>query len=175
MRYINVLASLLAVFVSLLSLWLAWSSNRTQERMLAATSWPYLRFGHGNLDPSTGQSVIAFAIGNGGSGPAVLHWVRLSPDGLLPTQIAGATGVPLPHGGERVLFQLPKHEDHAAIYEALNDARWDMRFDACYCSLIGDCWRIGGDAPPAPVDACPSPPEGVAGLIRARLPLAATV
>ena len=81
MRYINVLASLLAVFVSLLSLWLAWSANRTQERMLAASSWPYLRFGHGNFDVDTGLKTITIGIGNGGSGPAVLHWVQISRNG----------------------------------------------------------------------------------------------
>lgn len=178
MRYINVLASLLAVFVSLVSLWLAYSSNRTQERMLAASSWPYLRFGHGNLHPETSEPAITFDIGNGGSGPAVLHWVQVSRGGvaygdayamlrdccglgekqLLPTQTTGATDVPLPPTAEREFFMLPRHDDYAAIFDALNEARWEMRFDACYCSIIGECWLIEGEVPPAPIAACPAPP-----------------
>lgn len=180
MRYINVLASLLAVFVSLVSLWLAWSSNRTQERMLAASSWPYLRFGHGNLDPVTNAPTISFGISNGGSGPAVLHWVKVSRAGvtyddayvllrdccglgerqLLPTQTTGATEVPLPPTAERELFRLVREDDHAAIFDALNEARWEFRFDACYCSIIGDCWMIEGSTSPSPIEACPAPPEG---------------
>ena len=178
MRYINVLASLLAVFVSLVSLWLAYSSNRTQERMLAASSWPYLRVGHGNLDGETGAPVISISIANGGSGPAVLHWVQISRGGvaygdactmlrdccglgedeLLPTQTVGATDVPLPPTTERELFQLPRRDDYGAVFNRLNEARWEMRFDACYCSIIGDCWLIEGDKPPASIDACPAPP-----------------
>jgi hypothetical protein len=180
MRYINVLASLLAVFVSLVSLWLAYSSNRTQERMLAASSWPYLRFGHGNLDRETGDPAIGFSIGNGGSGPAVLHWVQLSRNGvayddayvmlrdccglgeqqMLPTQTTGATDVPLPPASEREFFRLSHRDEHAAIFDALNKARWDMRFDACYCSIIGECWLIEADTSPEPIEACPAPPEG---------------
>ena len=35
-----------------------------------------------------------------------------------------------------------------------------MRFDACYCSIIGDCWLIEGEVAPEPIAACPAPPDG---------------
>jgi hypothetical protein len=177
MRYINVLASLLAVFVSLLSLWLAWSSNRTQGRMLAASSWPYLRFGHGNLDDD-GTPVIQISVTNGGSGPAVLHWVRFRSEGRalgdvdtlfgwsspeargLTSWSSGTTGVALSPGATIYAMQFHRTDDNVAAWEALNVARWRIEADGCYCSIIGDCWSFTGDGQPAPIKACPAPPEG---------------
>jgi hypothetical protein len=177
MRYINVLASMLAVFVSLLSLWLAWSSNRTQERMLAASSWPYLRFGHGNL-ADDGTPVIQISVGNGGSGPAVLHWLRFRSDGRalgdvntlfgwaspdareLTSWSSGTTGVALSPGDTIYALQFHRTDDNVAEWEALNAARWRIEVDGCYCSIIGDCWTFTGEGQPAPIPACPAPPEG---------------
>ena len=183
MRYINVLASLLAVFVSLLSLWLAYGSNRTQERMLAASSWPYLRLGHGNLMPD-GTPVIRFTVSNGGSGPAILHWVRIRAEGRalgndvalfemvapehapVMTWTSGTTGVALPPWEELAFLQVHRTEatdagpGNVAAWDALNAARWTLDVDGCYCSIIGDCWTFTGDGQPQPLSACPTPPEG---------------
>ncbi|MGL6289861.1 MAG: hypothetical protein ACRC2H_04150 [Silanimonas sp.] len=177
MRYINVLASLLAVFVSLVSLWLAWSSNRTQERMLAASSWPYLRFGHGNL-ADDGAPVIQVSVSNGGSGPAVLHWVRFKGGGALLGDVdavfewaspgardltswsSGTTGVALSPGDQIYALQFHRTDANLATWDALNAARWRIEADGCYCSIIGDCWTFTGDGQPQPVAACPAPPEG---------------
>lgn len=177
MRYINVLASLLAVFVSLVSLWLAYSSNRTQERMLAASSWPYLRFGHGNL-AEDGSPVIQITVRNGGSGPAVLHWVRFTGGGApldgvdalfewaspgareLTSWSSGTTGVALPPGDHVDVLQFHRTDANVATFDALNEARWRIEADGCYCSIIGDCWTFTGDGQPQPIAACPAPPAG---------------
>lgn len=176
LRYINILASLLAVFVSLLSLWLAWSSNRTQERMLAASSWPYLRFGHGNL-ADDGSKVIELSLRNGGSGPAVLHWMRLrskertladanavlrwaAPESEdLVSWSSGTTQVPMPPGDELKFMQFHHNENQGPAWDALNRERWKLELQACYCSLIGDCWMLESASEPKPVDACPAPPK----------------
>lgn len=177
MRYINVLASLLAVFVSLVSLWLAYRSNRTQERMLAASSWPYLRFGSGNLTED-GVPMIRLMLRNGGSGPAVLHWLRLHADGRdlrkdvellewaapgsrnLTTWTASTTNVPLAPGEFLYPLQLGRTEENEAAWQALNEARWRLDVEGCYCSLVDDCWIFRGEGVPTPVAACPAPPPG---------------
>ena len=49
-----------------------------------------------------------------------------------------------------------------ALYAALNAAREDIRVQACYCSVLNDCWVTDfGPERPHPVAACRAP-EGVA-------------
>ena len=54
----------------------ALSSNRTQERLLAASAWPTLEFGTGNRSDS-GTDEITLVLGNNGVGPARLRGVRV--------------------------------------------------------------------------------------------------
>ena len=70
------LASILAILVSVVSLGVALSSNRTQERLLAASAWPTLEFGTGNRSDS-GTDEITLVLGNNGVGPARLRGVRV--------------------------------------------------------------------------------------------------
>ena len=68
------LASASAVVLSIVSLSVAISANRTQERLLAASVWPSLEYGTGNRDDD-GADVITLSIGNSGIGPARLGQV----------------------------------------------------------------------------------------------------
>jgi hypothetical protein len=55
-----------------------------------------------------------------------------------------------------------KHARTQAVtqqWEALNKARFRLTFDACYCSVLGDCWAsdlTGVDA--HPIEECPATP-----------------
>jgi hypothetical protein len=177
MGFINVLASMLAVFVSLLSLWLALSANRTQERMLAASSWPFLRFGHANADDD-GAPVIRLTVRNGGNGPAVLRWLRFS-DGAnalvdvetilawvapnvkgLTVWSSTSTDVALSPGQELQVLQFHQTDTNKAAFDAFNVARWKIKVEGCYCSVIGDCWTFTNQGLPTPQAQCPAPPSG---------------
>ena len=61
----------------MVSLFLAYSSNQTQERMLAAASWPYLVYTQGNSDGGGGE-IVFLEIRNGGSGPATAEAIRFA-------------------------------------------------------------------------------------------------
>ena len=77
-----------AITVSLISLWVAFSANRTQERLLAASVWPALEYGTGNRS-DTGADEITLVIGNKGTGPARLRGVRVLYDGkFIPNSVA---------------------------------------------------------------------------------------
>src|SRR5262245_32835705 len=65
-----------SIVVSLITLWVAVSSNRTQERMLAASVWPTLEYGTGNRDDG-GKDVISLEISNNGVGPARLRGLQV--------------------------------------------------------------------------------------------------
>ncbi|MBI1264455.1 MAG: hypothetical protein GC187_06955 [Alphaproteobacteria bacterium] len=52
-------------------------------------------------------------------------------------------GALLAPGATLSVAELPWPEDEAAraVWERLNQARWAMRVEACYCSAFGQCWR----------------------------------
>src|SRR5262245_64176986 len=82
------LASAFAVVVSLISLWVAFSANNTQERLLAASVWPTLEYGTGNRDDQ-GRDLIIMEIDNNGVGPARLRGVQVLYKGeVVPNSVA---------------------------------------------------------------------------------------
>lgn len=174
-RFINLLASALAVFVSMVSLFLAYSSNRTQERMLAAASWPYLVYTQGNSDGGGGE-IVFLEIRNGGSGPAVLHWVAVRGQGRALTDgqdvlkwaapgetglsfwSSSTTGLPLPAGQSTRLFQYARNKSRPEAWASVERVRSRIVVEGCYCSIVDDCWRFGQSSQPTPVDRCgPAP------------------
>lgn len=175
-RFLNLLASALAVFVSMVSLFLAYSSNRTQERMLAAASWPYLSYVRGNSDGVGGETVF-LEIRNAGSGPAVLHWVVVRGEGHalidgpgvlrwaapaengLPSWSLSTTGLPLPPGEGTRFFRYARDQGRPEAWAAVERARWQIVVEGCYCSIIDDCWRFGESSQPTPVDRCGPAPK----------------
>ncbi|MBL8299580.1 MAG: hypothetical protein JNN30_14680 [Rhodanobacteraceae bacterium] len=84
----DVVLSVGAVLISAVSLGVAVSSNRTQERLLAASTWPYVQYGTGNRD-ANGDDVINFSIANAGVGPARIQTFQLLYQGE-PQANAGA-------------------------------------------------------------------------------------
>ncbi len=163
-----------AVAISAISLWVALSANQTQERLLAASTWPHLQFGTGNrLDDGT--MAISFILHNAGVGPARVRSVVLSYDGK-PVRYGGEllqaccglgdgplttiTSDPvrvLVAGEEIVFLRLDASGANPAVFEALNRERWKVSVEACYCSVLGDCWMFDSEvAEPQPIASCPA-------------------
>jgi hypothetical protein len=181
-RFVNSVVSALAIFVSLVSLWLAFSANRTQERLLAASSWPHLTFGHGNFDSERQRPSISLELKNGGNGPALLRWAVVRLDGrpmgdpralfdacctikkdgqrIKTSNISSpATNTILTAGETRNIMGFDKVDESIEVWEALDKARWSLEFEACYCSLVGDCWVYHStDDQRIDVDTCAKAP-----------------
>ena len=68
------------LLISLISLFVAVSANRTQERMLAASVWPSLMFGTSSVSPE-GVPEIRLDLLNRGTGPARVRWAEVLYDG----------------------------------------------------------------------------------------------
>ncbi|MBP6626402.1 MAG: hypothetical protein KA187_03195 [Arenimonas sp.] len=166
-----------AVLISAISLQVAVNANRTQEKLLAASTWPHVQYGTGNR-LEDGTDSITLSLQNAGVGPARLHWVRVSylgkpqsdaaalldaccgPSELPRPTITTSTERVLTPGAELTFFRYDLKTDPAGTWPVLNDARFDVRVQACYCSVLEDCWTLdseGGE--PAPVAACPAVPE----------------
>lgn len=174
------LASASAVVLSIVSLGVAISANRTQERLLAASVWPSLEYGTGNRDDD-GADVITLSIGNSGIGPARLRTVQVLygdqpaedsaallrsccelAKGTKLTTITSSTRARVLKPGEDVSFlRLPLANNDGALWQRFNKERFAVRVKACYCSVLDECWMLDSTAiEPVPTKACPAVPDG---------------
>lgn len=165
-----------AVLISAISLQVAVSSNRTQERMMAASTWPHVQYGTGNRLPEDVSS-ITFNLHNAGVGPAriktvqVIHGGTPMPDAAtLLKACCGATGervltvtshperVLVP-GEEMTFLRYDEKTADPAVWAALNRERFAVQLRACYCSVLDDCWMLDSTLEePQPVASCPAVP-----------------
>jgi hypothetical protein len=182
-RWVDLVLAGSAILISVISLAVAVGHGRIQQKMLAASSWPLLFLDSGNRDEKTGADIIAIAVRNDGAGPALLKSVTAIYKGKRYTQAypllvdccgwryvtdeqeaklyqvttARLNRSVIPTGGERPLLMVPRTEANAKIWKQLDKERFNFRFDACYCSVLGECWRSdlqGGE--PKAVKQCPA-------------------
>ena len=197
-NFLDMVVAGTAILISVISLFVAVSHGRTMEKLVAANSWPLLRYDTGNLDDETQLPVITLTIENAGVGPALVKSFNVFLDGkpvrdqgeLLRTCCGEAPRSPergerlskgsefgvitssisstvIRAGEQRDYIRLANSPSFETQWEALNKARFRLSFEACYCSVLGDCWTsdlTGVD--PVPVEVCPAPAETSAGMPR---------
>jgi hypothetical protein len=170
-----------AVIISLISLWVAQRSDSTQERLLAASVWPYVQYGTSNF--ANHKHEILLILRNAGVGPARIRWMTLdyrgtpikSPYGLtkaccerngsqsLTASLITSSvthNVLVPH--ETVSFILvDKTPANAVAYNRLDHSLGHIRVHVCYCSVLDDCWLFdsGTEEDSKPVGKCPPIPS----------------
>jgi len=164
------------VLISMISLFVAVSANRTQERLLAASNWPYLQYNSSNVD-GAGKSVISFNLVNNGVGPARIRWFDLRYHGrsmrnsrellrecclqhaarAVPTTTVSTVRRRVLAPDEGVAFlRVPLQEPTEATWQALNREAFNVQLRVCYCSVLDDCWMLDTDKPePEPIARCP--------------------
>jgi len=170
-------AEIFAVLISVSSITISVLGNRTQERLLAASVWPYLSFGSGNTSEDGTKQMIAIGVVNSGNGPARIRRFSLEYDGQAFTSASAlldrccgtkpAVLISSPivgrvlRAGESVnLLQLPMAPEIAEGWHKLDKARFTFVYSACYCSTLNECWNIRSDtADPTPVAACADMPR----------------
>jgi hypothetical protein len=173
-----------AIMVSCISLFIAVQQSRIMQKTLAASSWPLLQFSSGNTNDQ-GQLSIEMSIDNQGVGPAIVKRFRILYGGreyqnlyvLLrdccgyvitdfdPTKMDKGTALTQPvegkviKGGDKIgFFQMPLAPSNQSAWRKLDAARFKFAFDACYCSVLGDCWQSDlSSVNQKPVHECPKP------------------
>jgi hypothetical protein len=170
-------AELFAVLVSMTSISISLIGNRTQERLLAASVWPYLSFNSGNTSDDGQRQVISLAVANSGNGPARIRefaleyghknaasasrllqdCCNLKPEIVLTSPVVGKVLRP----GEQVtLLQVPFAAEIADGWHRLDKARFEFVLSACYCSTLNECWTVRSDRnDPEPTAACRDMPR----------------
>ncbi|GAM99520.1 hypothetical protein U91I_03174 [alpha proteobacterium U9-1i] len=79
-RWLDVVVALLALFMSVLSIFVAQHTSQTMERLVHANSWPFLQLGSGNSNDERVAELV-FGVSNVGTGPARIHSFDVIIDG----------------------------------------------------------------------------------------------
>ncbi len=173
-RWLDIGLGLTAMFVSVVTLFVAIEHGRTMERMadanmrmVEANSWPFVDFSTHNLDRD-GVPDVRLVLTNEGVGPARIETFELwwrgkpisSPSELLkqcclpdsgqPGNPAIGLGLASPRilrAGEHVDFlSLSMTPADKEMFRKFNFERDFIRTRVCYCSVFDECWlKEGGD------------------------------
>ncbi len=181
--WLDLLVAISAVVISVVSLFVAQRADRTQERLLAASTWPYVEFG--TSDILDNRVLIALSLRNAGVGPARIRWMTIEDNGKaaadnrdLLRECCGFTFAPhpktitvisntvthtvlVPHETVNFLTVTPTAQN-AIAFQKLNRERNNLHVRVCYCSVLDECWLLDSTSNDDPhiVENC-NPPSGV--------------
>jgi hypothetical protein len=174
-----------AILISLVSLAIAIHHGRVQQKLVAANSWPFLTWLTSN-DFGEGRQTFTLMLLNSGVGPAKLERLVVRYDGKpvrgwveLLQACCGLTKeftlndlqeIGFVNGGRAKgviranqsveLLRLARLADRPQIWERFGAARLELTFDACYCSIIGECWESDLETlDPRSVGKCEAGPD----------------
>jgi hypothetical protein len=192
-RWLDASLALSAFAVSIISLVVAIHHGRTMQemaaanaRMVAASSWPFVQYGSGNLS-ADGSPEISLGIANQGVGPARIETFALlyrdkpvkstfellnaccirqeadresvsdRSDFQSGTVTAPVAGRILAAHDELTFLKLRRTERNAAVWERLNVERAQVRVQICFCSVFDECWTSSrAGAKATRVNECPA-------------------
>lgn len=148
------------------------------EKQVEAATLPILRFTTGNILENS--KTIHFDLRNGGTGPAIIEWLRVKwndqpttgPRDLLDRCCRSQTqrtfsvyqntvsGMTLPAGQVESIFQVRAADADPDSYHFLDtDARFKIEAEGCYCSVLDECWITDFKVRPRIVKGCEPVPD----------------
>ena len=181
-RFVDWIVAGAAILISLVSLGVAMKHGMIMERLVAANSWPLLQYQTGNANEA-GEPRINLSVENAGVGPAIVKHFSLlhngrryanandfliaccTSDGKLPSgtgssvEFVEGSVIKAGQSLDYLGFKLtPITKD---VWQRLDQERFKVGFDACYCSVFGECWRSDlTSVDPQKVEICPAPIGG---------------
>jgi hypothetical protein len=182
---VDILLGAAAVLISAASVAVAISANKTQERLLAASTWPNLEFGTSNLNAAL-EPEISLEVSNSGVGPARIRWSQLrykgqdvaGLEGLLEAcckrpenvpadsplrrirSINSTLGPVLKAGDGLKILRLRQSDNPEWLWLKASEERANVSIKICYCSVLDTCWMFdsASDKLDQPVvKQCPAP------------------
>jgi hypothetical protein len=183
-RWLDMIVAVSAIFISVVSLVVSIEHGRTMgemvrenQKMVAGSTMPFLTYGGSHFDPVTNQRGLKLILKNGGVGPARIDWFELRYKGVpyssekallhaccsaaLPKDdkgifYANVSGMMLPQR-ESIDFIDLNSDAGLDLLNALDHARQDIRVQACYCSVLEECWQTDFTRLPVRVTECHPP------------------
>lgn len=183
--WFGIVVALCALGTSAASIAIAVENASSMDRLVQASSWPYLQIDSSNVD-GDGNEVVTLTLHNSGIGPLRLESFEILADGKPLRQIgelvrdsydenwtpasSSATkeqarnimtstpaGTVLAPGGSVLVYAVRRTADVDRLWEALNQARFGHSYRACYCSVFDECWVADfATTRPEPVKSCPT-------------------
>ena len=168
-RWLDVIAGVSAIFISVVSLVVSIQHGESMdkmvkqnERMVAASTLPFLTLAGNQYDPATNKRREQLVLSNDGVGPAVIDWFEMRYKGVAYGTLdellraCCSVGLTAAERSSGVFYAnisgtvLPAREHTApidiepraslALMNAVERARNDFDFHACYCSVLEECW-----------------------------------
>jgi hypothetical protein len=176
--------ALSALAVAFVSLRMGTRAIEANDRLIAASVWPFVQVNNENLSEGGAQH-IRLSLTNEGAGPAKIHTFELfyrgkamhssaeflaeccnyhgpsnrtakdlDTPGVVTTR--SASEFVLRPGDARIILDVRLTTDNEAEWKALAKARAVVSYQACYCSVLGQCWSSALRSLSArPVAVCP--------------------
>ena len=185
-RFVDMAVAFCAIAISVISLFIAVDNGRTERKLVAASSWPFLVVGKDENGLVPGSRVLSFSIENGGVGPARIQSAIVRLNGRIVRSrqelLALCCGMPasIDDDGEVrlglqtensivgvlaakdtiTILALRERPGNAALWSAFR-ALHGLSFRVCYCSVLDDCWLtdMKSTATLTPVKSCPRLPD----------------
>jgi hypothetical protein len=178
--WLDLVIGVSAILISLASVWIASRADSTQERLLAASVWPYIQYGTSNLDDAK-KPDITLQLMNAGVGPARIRWMSVtyrdrpmaSASELLRAccSVAGSPNISryrdtsqvdhtvlVPHDTVNFI-EVPYTPAILPEYRRLDRERFRVQVRVCYCSVLDDCWIMDSrEDEPHRDNNCPNHP-----------------
>ena len=179
-RWLDITLAVSAVFISLVSLFLAVQHGRVMERMVEANTWAFVTVDFSNADrdfrphtrlmlmnkgvgPAKIESLEVFYNGVGQPGPHALTNAILKrdePKGARGFFTSDVSGIVLSAKEELDFLDFNVGSYTPDEYQALAQAMSRLDFRVCYCSVLDECSVVDTHRKardPANVKACPVP------------------
>jgi hypothetical protein len=185
-QWLDMVLALSAIFISLVSLFVAIQHGKTEEKLVAASSWPFVVAGFSHTGLQEGSRLFTLSITNAGVGPARVQTARILLDGKpvhsrlqllslccgyaggdVQAQIRDGlrsdnplVGVLAPRDEIEVLAQ-QQTPSSLAQWARLSAIRPRLTLFACYCSVLNECWTtdLHPTSSPRPVHDCRPDPD----------------
>ena len=175
-HWLELILSVAALVTSAVSVYIAVQHGRVMEKMLQASSLPFVTVYSG--DYVNGSLISHLTLRNEGVGPARLISFRVRLDGknlhnmqdffaLCCNKQHPANGLILsnayerfiPARGESEIFAYRQQGDADPFWDKFDHARARLEYDICYCSVFAECYRwIPFAATAQRVAFCPADP-----------------
>jgi len=172
---LNLIIAGCAVLISAASFVATYVQSEAALRQVKAETWPILQLDHGNVNEEGDLEVYMYlqnvgvgpanvknfnikyrdkVIPNAGALPRLMYDEEISRDevGQFITDVVSPRTIP--DGASQIVFSLPRTTKNLALWATLNDVRWNLKAEACYCSLFDECFETDFVSEPKEVKMC---------------------